>query len=275
MNQHVLTRWGALVLLLAGCSGATAQYGNGSQNQNGNGADATDNNNNGGDNQDAGSRQHFGTGGQDADNNNTYDGGTVTYPDATVFPDAQPPWDSGIWPDAQTQPPPPDSGTQNGVLCKMCNQDSDCGGNGSYCVADPTGPGACGIACNQPSDCPSGFDCYQLTDQTGAVVGNNCFPANNGSCFGTNPPPPNDAGTTNPPDSGSSSCTSDTWNNFASSIFQGSCSCHGQFSSLSGVQADSSRIKSRIDSGNMPPGGGLSSSDVSRLDKWISCGMPQ
>jgi hypothetical protein len=162
----------------------------------------------------------------------------------------------------------------------MCNTDSDCGGNGSFCVQDPAGPGACGIACSAPSDCPSGFDCYQLTNSSGMTVGSNCFPANNASCFsnpvdGGPPPPPPDAGMPPPPDSGTS-CTTDTWNNYAQSFFSGNCSCHGQFQSLSGVQADSSRIQSRIDSGSMPPPpGGLSTSDIARIDKWISCGMPQ
>ena len=64
-------------------------------------------------------------------------------------------------------------------------------------------------------------------------------------------------------------CTTDTWNTTMKTFFTSNCSsCHNVSKSF----ADSG--KSRIDSGAMPPNGGLSSSDIQRVDNWIGCGSP-
>ncbi|MBS2030446.1 MAG: hypothetical protein JST54_21260 [Deltaproteobacteria bacterium] len=64
-------------------------------------------------------------------------------------------------------------------------------------------------------------------------------------------------------------CTTDTWTSTMKSFFTSKCSsCH----SVSKSFADSGQ--GRIDSGSMPPGGGLSQSDRQRVDTWIGCGSP-
>ena len=64
-------------------------------------------------------------------------------------------------------------------------------------------------------------------------------------------------------------CTTDTWTGTMKSFFTSNCSsCHNVSKSF----ADSGQ--SRIDSGSMPPGGGLSQSERQRVDTWIGCGSP-
>jgi hypothetical protein len=81
-----------------------------------------------------------------------------------------------------------DGGTSSSILCMRCMQESDCNPGGTtanHCLMDPSGVMACGTDCHGMTDCPQGFSCYSVRDQTGQVVGGNCFPANQGSCFAT------------------------------------------------------------------------------------------
>ncbi|MBS2027604.1 MAG: hypothetical protein JST54_06860 [Deltaproteobacteria bacterium] len=74
---------------------------------------------------------------------------------------------------------------------------------------------------------------------------------------------------------GGSNCGADTWNNYAQGFFATNCGgCHGFASSKSSVTSQASAIRSRIDSSSMPPGGGVSSADINRIDSWMSCGAP-
>jgi hypothetical protein len=76
-------------------------------------------------------------------------------------------------------------------------------------------------------------------------------------------------------------CTTDTWGNYADTFFQSNCTtgCHNHvFGSSSpnynSVKSNAATISSRISSGNMPQGAKLSSSDKTRILKWLSCGEP-
>jgi hypothetical protein len=61
-------------------------------------------------------------------------------------------------------------GSSDGLLCKACTMDSQCGGN--PCYADKTGALFCGAPC---SSCPSGFECQPVEGTSGTVV-QTCFP---------------------------------------------------------------------------------------------------
>jgi hypothetical protein len=81
---------------------------------------------------------------------------------------------------------------------------------------------------------------------------------------------------------GAAECTADTWANYAEAFFATNCtSCHNanssldDFTSYSTVVGDGSEITKKIKDGSMPPSGGLSSTDQTRIEKWISCGEPQ
>jgi hypothetical protein len=68
------------------------------------------------------------------------------------------------------------------VLCKSCTSNTDCGGN-NLCIVDNSSansPAFCGLDCSSTS-CPSGTQCYQITDATNNVVGSACYPS---SCIG-------------------------------------------------------------------------------------------
>ncbi len=60
-----------------------------------------------------------------------------------------------------------------GYYCKACNDDLDCGpeGSGNYCYA-----GYCGVTCESDIDCPSGFQCYAFSNTEG-VQFYNCWTA--------------------------------------------------------------------------------------------------
>jgi hypothetical protein len=173
------------------------------------------------------------------------------------------------------------SSTPTVDVCSTCQTDSDCGANGNICLQDQNGTNGCGTLCQATSDCPSGDTCYRITDSTGATLGHNCFPTTQ-LCDGSVTPP--DAGSGRPDagstDAGSSSCTSDTWAGFAQSFLQNNCTgCHnhsfGNTVSYNTVKSEASSLASRIRSGNMPPGGGLNSSDKSRILTWLGCGAPR
>lgn len=76
---------------------------------------------------------------------------------------------------------------------------------------------------------------------------------------------------------GSVSCGADTWTNYAKTWFEGNCAgCHStEFGTYAAVKGSHVPISSRISSGNMPPGGGLSDGEKQRISDWFSCDMPQ
>jgi len=74
---------------------------------------------------------------------------------------------------------------------------------------------------------------------------------------------------------GGANCGVDTWSNYAQGFFAVNCSgCHNFSSSKSNVTSQAGSIRSRIDSGSMPPGGGASRADINRIDNWMDCGAP-
>ena len=68
-------------------------------------------------------------------------------------------------------------------------------------------------------------------------------------------------------------CTQDTWGNFAQAFMANNCAgCHSFASSVATLKPHQNAA--RISDGSMPPGGGLSASDKSRILLWLSCGLP-
>jgi hypothetical protein len=213
--------------------------------------------------------------------------GTPSEDGCATTPDAgEPLEDSGIGrPDAATPPPldaggppppPPDAGP-HAILCSRCTTNAECNptGSGNFCVQDTASGSACGTVCSSSSDCPSGYDCYQIVDGTNTVLGDNCFPSNNGSCFSMSPP---DAGTrldagAGSPDSGTS-CP-DTWTSYAHGFFTTNCTrCHSGYGTKRNVVSNASNIQYQIDVGNMPRDTTLQQSEIDRIDNWFSCGLP-
>ncbi|MBS2025564.1 MAG: hypothetical protein JST92_24460, partial [Deltaproteobacteria bacterium] len=73
-----------------------------------------------------------------------------------------------------------------------------------------------------------------------------------------------------------SACTPDTWTNYASAAFSTNCkSCHSWATKYTSVKSRQSSCQTDISTGAMPKNHALSSSDKSRLVKWLSCGLPQ
>jgi hypothetical protein len=98
------------------------------------------------------------------------------------------------------------------------------------------------------------------------------------SIVGTQPPP--FSGSTGPQVkcvvNPSTTCTTDTWTNYAKNAMNGACgSCHSLYGgSCDTVLSDRSVILDRIGSGSMPPSGGLAAGDKTRLTTWLNCGAP-
>jgi hypothetical protein len=192
------------------------------------------------------------------------DAGTPA-PDATTWPS-----DTGVlYPDASTGgwdaiSYPPDSGSGS-IVCKPCQSNADCnvgGTTGNLCLQESTGISACGSVCVTDADCPIGDACYQITNASNQVIGNNCYPAS-GTCGASG----QDAGTTG-------QCA-DTWLNYAGSFFNTNCAgCHAGYGTQAGVAGNALNIRSAIDSRMMPRGFTLSSTDIARIDAWFTCGMP-
>ncbi len=68
-------------------------------------------------------------------------------------------------------------------------------------------------------------------------------------------------------------CTKDTWVNFAQAFMVNNCAgCHSYANSVATLKPHQNAA--RISDGSMPPGGGLSASDKSRILLWLSCGLP-
>jgi hypothetical protein len=195
--------------------------------------------------------------------------------------------------------PSHDGGSNNGSLCHTCQHDQECG-EGNYCLPDPGGGNTCGTSCSNDSDCPNGYWCNAVNGSNGQQIGGACRPANNASCStmqqqngsdastssngdaGTQSGNDastvggNDAATMGSPDTGWTPCTSDTWSNYAQSMFQSNCvRCHSMYTSFSSVETDGLSIKNDVQSGRMPTDMHLPSTDVARTARWVDCDMPQ
>ena len=58
-------------------------------------------------------------------------------------------------------------------------------------------------------------------------------------------------------------------------IIRANCSgCHPNFSTYAGLSADRNNVSSQIESGNMPRGGSLSTTQKDAVICWISSGAP-
>ena len=55
----------------------------------------------------------------------------------------------------------------SGYFCRECETDSDCGGGGNVCLSFGLQREFCGVQCERKSDCPSGFECYEASDENG------------------------------------------------------------------------------------------------------------
>jgi hypothetical protein len=193
------------------------------------------------------------------------DGGDPSSSDGAS--DASSPTDGGIVlaspldgsPGTTTQDggPAGDGSSSSGLLCAPCLTNADCGGGGNFCATDSSGTGqVCGVACTSDSDCPTGFDCEPVVDAAQAVIGQNCFPLNQGSCA-------------------TSSCT-DTWADYAGTFVAASCArCHAELSAYDQVLARSATIRSLVATGAMPPSTPLSEAELNRFIRWIDCGLPE
>lgn len=51
----------------------------------------------------------------------------------------------------------------DGIACKPCTDDTECGAGGNLCLGYNTGS-SCGVACTTDSACPDGFRCARITD---------------------------------------------------------------------------------------------------------------
>ena len=52
----------------------------------------------------------------------------------------------------------------DGIACKPCETDMDCGAGGNLCLGYRVGGAACGVACTTDSACPDGYRCARLVD---------------------------------------------------------------------------------------------------------------
>lgn len=63
-----------------------------------------------------------------------------------------------------------------GPWCLPCDDDGDCG-QGNLCVSFGDNGQFCGVACQQPDDCPVGYSCTVLRDAAGNSRGSQCIAA--------------------------------------------------------------------------------------------------
>lgn len=107
-----------------------------------------------------------------------------------------------------------------------------------------------------------------------SVVGSNCVPSS-GVCGSGAGGGSGTGGGSGGGGGGGAACT-DTWSSYARGFFSSYCTnCHGsEFASYSNVAGKAASIRSRISSGNMPPGG-LSASQSAQILSWLDCGAKQ
>ena len=55
----------------------------------------------------------------------------------------------------------------SGYYCRECESDSDCGGGGNVCISFGLEREFCGVKCEKKSDCPSGYECYEVSGEDG------------------------------------------------------------------------------------------------------------
>ncbi len=102
-----------------------------------------------------------------------------------------------------------------------------------------------------------------------AVIGRNCVPVTGATCSTGSG---GGGGATG--GGGGTTCTTDTWASYGQAFFSNNCvSCHSSLATKSTVVTNKSIISSRINSGSMPPRG-LSSTEKTRVLKYLSCGVP-
>ncbi len=192
-----------------------------------------------------------------------------------------------------------------GYYCATCAHDADCNPAGwagysinsiagNSCQYDPSGTYTwCGLDCSAGQACPNGSVCLptynELTNGIYQIL--QCMPTgcattgSSTSSSGTVTSATTTTATTTTTTTASSSTTAasssstsgcTTWHSTdANNFYSNNCNyCHGH----AWVYSDGctySSIPSRIQSGNMPPGGGLSSSDQTNILQYITCGCPQ
>lgn len=194
------------------------------------------------------------------------------------------------------------SGTP-GQVCAGCTTAAECG-PGGLCLPEANG-GRCATACNTDGSCPGDTQCFSVDAH------DVCFPRE-GSCIdfipgrpGTTDAGPRDAGMDAGPmdggavdggavdaghldagpvdagpvdagmaDAGSTSCTDDTWGNYAAGFFATWCNrCHS-YTSPASLARNSTAIRSRIASGSMPKNATLPANEKARILTWLDCGRP-
>lgn len=108
--------------------------------------------------------------------------------------------------------------------------------------------------------------------------------SNGGNTGGNNGGGNNGGGNNGGGNNGGGSSQTPTYTNDISAILSANCtSCHNSSYAAKGVRLDTysdavanaSAMKTAVDSGIMPPGGGLSASDVATIDDWVANGTPQ
>lgn len=175
----------------------------------------------------------------------------------------------------------PSSGPNLAKVCAACTANADCG-SGGFCVQ-----GRCAMGpCTSSAQCGTGQSCFNLTNGT-QTVGTACFPtsqscaggavADAGTAVRDAGTAVRDAGSTPTTDAGAAACTTDTYATYAKAFFQQNCDgCHGHAfgSSYATFNVAKTSVRSRINSGSMPPSP-LSASVKTRILKWIDCGAPQ
>jgi hypothetical protein len=186
----------------------------------------------------------------------------------------------------------------NGKLCTHCQSDDQCGAGG-LCTADSAGVSVCSTPCQAHSDCPSGYQCYQIAGDNNQVTGAACLPSNGQSCAdrpatggdgdggatldGGRPvnPPGTDGGGETPdsgepgPPSGFPVCTPDNWATYAQGFVQVECvRCHADYTDYGTIETQSARIRSDLVGKTMPPDMMLTDDDLDRIVRWIDCDMP-
>jgi len=62
-------------------------------------------------------------------------------------------------------------------LCRPCVSDADCGGADDKCVRLGDVESFCGLACEEQSDCPSGFTCLEVNIAGFTAVAKQCVPS--------------------------------------------------------------------------------------------------
>lgn len=134
------------------------------------------------------------------------------------------------------------------------------------------------IGCGAPQDPNSGGSGASGTTSSGTTGSGSTGTSSTTGGSGTGSASGGSTSTTTGSASGPSTCTADTYSNFAQGLFTTECvSCHSNMSTYAGIQSQSAAIQSQVSQNMMPlaPAPPLSDSDKQRLLTWFSCGLPQ